>query len=828
MKKVSPVADLLRVIQIGDGFLLMNRPDQIVCGYKVFGGVDPWIEDVEGIKNKIKKFENALAQIKVDEQIQIIFKKIPIKEKCEIQQWELQNNVLINENFIRYKKYYDHWLDQWIKSGKLCRYETFIFFSILKSRNLFLGKNNSNDHWDSLIDLTSIRSRSWSEYLTGCGIKIAPIQSHEIIKLLSSEMCGSSNYLNFSKILNSSSVSFGKNSFLTISEKLARLPLKFEKNYFQMGDIYGKTFFVSEFADVEERPAFLTYFLTQPNIFKINIFAHGIDQMNAKKNVERQLKWDLSSLQKGNLINAESQAQLELRQRAMDELARGETKLIQFSMYITAYSSDLRKLFEISDNFMSHIGIFNAFDGYFEQKELFICTLPQNKNISEHEFLITTKSLSNCYPFFENSLSQISGNFLGVNLNNELICHDPWSSKLENWNAIVIGKSGSGKSFFIQQQIIRAFSWNPFIVIIDRSKSYELICYLYGGQYVYIDLNGSIQFNLFDTDEELLRKNQGVISSEKMSDLLGFLTVVLTEEKQERLPNVVVAYIEEAIQMTYKRIFHENPLHPIPLLRDLKKTLLMMGEDVKIISEYRMLCIKYSKMLDPYTENGVFSNLTDRPSNFKMQATFVVFDTSRLPENLVSLGVYVISQFCLNQAEVNKKNGKKTWLLIDEAWFLAKFAAGIYLLMNLAKRSRHIGLSSIFATQQLSDFLKNVDVRPVLDNATCKFIFKPGENDLSLLQEILAFNSQEMNLLKQLQQIRGQYSQCFCILGNLGKGIAHIVADPVSYWIATTHPTEVLERENYFKKNIKEIQGMSVADLWSLVFSFVASKLEEY
>ena len=685
-------------------------------------------------------------------------------------------------------------------------------------------------------DLVLSRSRTWITGLSSCGVKADPLSPEEITRLLYEEASLDGNHIDPAYILRSPGFSGGEDSFLNIREKLSITPALFHPDHFQVGRLYGKTFYVSEFPDFSD-PMFLSQFLTQRENFKITLFARGIDQAQARANIERQLKGDLGTLQKGNLVNVDSKAMMDHRQGIMEAVARGETKLIKCSLYLTAYADSYEKLTELSDNFASRMSNVHRFAGYFEQKTLFQTALPQSLNVANKEFLYTTRDAANCWPFFQDSLAGNEGVPFGISLGSELVTINPWSPKLENWNQIVIGKAGTGKSFSVQQQIVRHLPFNPYIMVIDKSKSYEFLCKAAGGDYVHVDLESKIHLNVFEYDREDLRKNEGDVSADKVSDLLGFLNVLLAEQDEQKLPNLVLSHLDEAIRTTYKKKLKSTPENPIPKLSDLKTTLDHMAKDTSTPEEFRTLCRKYTKILDPYTGKGTYANLTDRETAFNIESPFIVFDTSNLPDALVSLGVYIISQFCITKAIENKKRGRRSWLLLDETWFLARFPAGVAFLLNLAKRSRHLALASIFATQQISDFLKNPDVRPVVDNASTKIIFRPGESEIPLLGEMFGMNPKEIAFVSNLQQVRGAYSQCYGLFGTFARGLVYVTPDPVSYWITTTHPDESLERDRYIKRfmadgELEDIpdpeqkKRIQVEKIWSGVFSLVHEKLQ--
>jgi len=838
MKTLISAGDLLNVQGVGRGYLVLDNPSRLVAGFKLTGGGNPWIEETGGILQRLGHLERVLTQLRAGEEVQLIVKKVPTTDKALIKYFNSKISPDAPLEFRgRYTEYYREWLKDWIFSEDLCRYESYLFFSIqsgnLPTIDALIRKKPQNQ--DSLnIEMVLNRARTWAMGLNSLGLYAETLDKEEIYKLLYEEMNLTYDEGAVNSVINSPSFNISGPDNEDLKNRLANTSITFHRDHFKAGNVVGKTFYFEEFPDSSTNPMFLSMFFTQRNNFKITIFYRGVDQVEAKRIIESRSKGDQGTMIKGNLINQDSRVQLEHREQVLKSFSEGRTKFIKFSLYLTIYGSSLKQLTETSDNFLGRIGFFHRFTGFFQQKQLFQSTLPQCLNVASREYLMSTQDVSNAWPWFFDAMTTGEGVPLGVNVNREIIPFDPWSKDFENWNTVVIGKAGVGKSFGIQQQVIRHLPFGVRIMVIDKSQSYKFLCEAAGGIYIFVDLESKHHLNVFDTDIEELVKRNGEVTPDKASDVMGFLNVLLSEENEKRLNNLVQAHLEEAIRKTYIKKFKENNKDPIPLLSDLKMTLQEFADDDNRPEEFRMLCRRYDKILEPFTGNGSFANLTDRPTTFEEDNPFIVFDTSNLPEseNLLSLGVYIISQFSIKKAKENKKKGLRSWLLLDETWFLARFPAGVTFLLNLAKRSRHLALASTFATQQVGDFLKNSDVQPVIDNATCKFIFRPGDKEAELLSEVLKLSTAESHIVRNLHQVRGVYSQCFAILGQKSRGLVYVVPDLISYALATTHPDETFEREKFIKQHLENGKGdlndkdYVLAQTWSGIFSWVAKRMK--
>ena len=66
-----------------------------------------------------------------------------------------------------------------------------------------------------------------------------------------------------------------------------------------------------------------------------------------------------------------------------------------------------------------------------------------------------------------------------------------------NPHAIIIGASGAGKSFFVNDFILQNARSDAHFFVLDKGDSYKKLCSILGGQYVRFDLNNPVTINPF-------------------------------------------------------------------------------------------------------------------------------------------------------------------------------------------------------------------------------------------------------------------------------------------------------------------------------------------
>ena len=99
-----------------------------------------------------------------------------------------------------------------------------------------------------------------------------------------------------------------------------------------------------------------------------------------------------------------------------------------------------------------------------------------------------------------------------------------------------------------------------------------------------------------------------------------------------------------------------------------------------------------------------------------------------------------------------RATGKRTILVVDEAWLLAdpNTSQALGFLRDLSKRIRKYHGSLVVVTQNAIDFLAPELARfgqPVLDNASTKLLMRQEARDLEMLKDLLRLAEAECSLL---------------------------------------------------------------------------------
>ena len=109
----------------------------------------------------------------------------------------------------------------------------------------------------------------------------------------------------------------------------------------------------------------------------------------------------------------------------------------------------------------------------------------------------------------------------------------------------------------------------------------------------------------------------------------------------------------------------------------------------------------------------------------------------------------------------------------------------------MARTIRKYNGSLILGTQSVNDFYINDTAKSILENSGWLFMLKQKKESVDLLLESkkLAFDDNQINLIKSLNVVPGKYSECL-ISSSSGYVVGRLILDPYSKILYSTSPTE--------------------------------------
>jgi len=370
---------------------------------------------------------------------------------------------------------------------------------------------------------------------------------------------------------------------------------------------------------------------------------------------------------------------------------------------------------------------------------------------------------------------------------NGLVSFNPFDLSLPNYNCLVTGSSGAGKSFLNNCILLQELARNLRVFIIDIGGSYKKLTEALGGQYLEVNLSDQYRINPFD-----IPNPKEEPSNQKLKSLLACIESMVSEDEKAKLPKLDRALLERAIIELYKS---RRAKGEVPTLSDLARYLSAFEEpSMKAIS----------KMLYLWTGERPYGRLLDGPGSLRTDATICTFDLKGLSAypDLQSVMILILTDFILTQVENDRSTKKR--IILDEAWELLKSNSAASFMEYCARTLRKTGSGITFITQGVEEIVASPIGPAILNNTATKFVMLQ-RGDSEILRDTLKLNGQELALIQSLGQRKGEFSEGFMIEGD-HRQVVRIFPSPFEYWLSTSDA-----QDNLYLSELRA-QGLSLVD----------------
>ena len=508
---------------------------------------------------------------------------------------------------------------------------------------------------------------------------------------------------------------------------------------------------------------------------------------------KRRMAHSMSASQGGRATDLESEAQLSSTEELLRELINTGQKIFYFQTTLLLRASNQDELDSMTKTALQKFRELSGAEGLAETVagfKVFKTVLPLGNVQSVRPKRVKTDNLADFVPIYEPYSGRgVRPVCLFHNRASGLVSYDPFDgSRLPNFNALVTGSSGAGKSAINNLILAQAMTQKPITFVIDIGGSYRKLCEFLNGQYIDIgpakDGEERRAINPFE-----LPPGDTEPSSQKVKFLVTLCESMFTDTNEEKLPRLSRSLLEESVIETYKRAQGRR----VPTFSDFRKVLESSPE-----GELR----NFAKMLYPWTGERAYGQLLDRQNELDLNSDFVVFDLKGLSSypDLQAVMILIITDYIVGKIESSSPAyyGRKKRILMDECWELLKGPAANameYWVRTLRKAAAGI----TFITQGLEEIVAHSIGPAILGNTATKLILMQ-RGDLEPVRRILKLNDQEVALISSLRQQKGTFSEAFMV-ANEDRAVIRVYPTPLEYWLVTSDRDDNAALEEYRRLN---------------------------
>jgi type IV secretion system protein VirB4 len=330
-------------------------------------------------------------------------------------------------------------------------------------------------------------------------------------------------------------------------------------------------------------------------------------------------------------------------------------------------------------------------------------------------------------------------------------------------HTMILGRTGSGKSFLLNFLITNLQKYNPLTFIFDLGGSFESLARLFGGSCLRVGLE-SAEFSI----------NPFCLPPAKAN--LDFLTLFV---------KVLLGGKAAEIDHSTERALYEQ----IENLYSLDPALRTLGVLANTLPRH------LSDAVSKWIRGGQFGFLFDNAKDSVSFSRFQCFDfqqMSRYPELLEPLLFYILHR--ANEAITNREIASTfKAFFIDEAWvFLCNPCIRQYVTEALKTWRKH-NAAMILSTQSLDELKRSELLDIIVESCATKIFLANPDMDQDLYRRQFHLNDTEVEWISTLIPKR----QFLIKTPELAK-VANLNVDRRSYWLYTNDPYDNQKRKEAF------------------------------
>ena len=523
-----------------------------------------------------------------------------------------------------------------------------------------------------------------------------------------------------------------------------------------------------------------------------------VEKYKAIKRIDNAINELMSQTTLGKASSQiDKQTHLESLQVLLEGLQNDNEVFFDSTLIITAYDIGKettnkkyvrRKLRELGFKFSEMFG--RQIESYFSTN----INTYNKVNISRG---LNSSVIASAFPFVSNAILDDKGLLIGENKLPTFVDFFKRDDERVNSNTVIIGKSGSGKSYCTKTLLANLASDNAKVFILDPENEYNNLANNLKGRVLDVSSSKNGRINPFHIIASLDDENSDGTSNSFYSHLQfleEFFRLILQGINPDSLEllNKIIVEIYNKKGISAKTDLTTLRAKDYPIFQDLAEEIDKRIENEK--DEYNLSCYKVlSNYISKFRRGGRNSALWNGFTTFNPTENFVVFNFQKLLSNKNNLignaQMLLVLKWLDNEVIRNRDYNimnnadRKIVIAIDEAHVFIdeKFPIALDFMYQLAKRIRKYNGMQIVITQNVKDFVGSPEIArkscAIINVSQYSFIFSLSPNDMAdlcvLYEKAGQINESETENIVNLPR-----GSAFLITGPTNRTNIRVVATP--------------------------------------------------
>jgi conjugation system TraG family ATPase len=376
----------------------------------------------------------------------------------------------------------------------------------------------------------------------------------------------------------------------------------------------------------------------------------------------------------------------------------------------------------------------------------------------------------------------------------------PMGKHITNRSLMLIGPSGSGKSFFTNHLLRSLYAQGAHILVVDVGHSYHGLCSLVDGYYFTYKEDDPIRFNPFYLQP-------GDYMDTEKRESIKTLLLALWKKDTETFKRSEYVALSNALTLYYEHLDKNTEIFPcFDSFYEFLTTEFTQVLQKDRVKEKDFDIDNFLYVLRPFFRGGEFDYLLNAKENLDLlQQRMIVFELDNVKDHPVLFPVITLVIMETFISKMRKIKGVKKMILIEEAWkALMRDGFAEYIKYLYKTVRKFYGIAAV-VTQDIEDIISSPIVKQaIVNNADIKILLDQSkyQNKFSFIQELLGITDKGKMMILSINKDKEQgriYKDVYIDLGGSWMRVYRVEVSMEEYYTYTTEEKEKLLVQRYAK-----------------------------